>query len=334
MADIRASTLPVRSSSNGVTVLGYMEGGAFTGLHPAALQPTLAQLGGASQSDVNAALLLKQDTSQRGLANGYAALDGAGKVPAEQLPALGEASLSNNDPLPLGSTTPGTATTTSRSDHRHPLPSLTDLGAAPVVHTHAISAVTGLQIALDAKELTSNRGAINGYAPLDSNGKVPSANLPPGISQASLDAKADTTYVNSQDTNLQNNINAKANTTDVNTALAAKADSNDARIVNAVQPGHLTPVEDITGAYSVVQADANKIKRCTSATDIVVTLPARSVGTTVRFFQAAAGKMTFTAGTNQTVNNFSSLFQSGGINANVIATVVSANVWNVSGDLI
>lgn len=334
MADIRMSTLGVRASTTGVTILGYVTGGAPVGVNPAALYPTLATLGGAPQADVDAALLTKQDTSAKGLANGYATLDGTGKVPAAQLPALGEASLSNNDPLPLGTAAPGTSGTTSRSDHVHAMPTVAQIGAAAAVHTHAISGVTGLQIALDAKELASNRGAINGYAPLGSDGKVPGAHLPAGLSQTALDAKADTTYVNAQDATLQTNINAKASTTDVNAALALKADATDTRIVNAVQPGHLTPIEDITTAYSVVQADANKIKRCTSATNIAVTLPALSVGTTIRFYQSAAGKMTFTAGGSQTVNNFSSLFQSGGINANVIATVVSANVWNVSGDLI
>lgn len=44
--------------------------------------------------------------------------------------------------------------------------------------TQAISTVTGLQTALDAKEATANKGVANGYAELDANGTVPSAQLP------------------------------------------------------------------------------------------------------------------------------------------------------------
>jgi uncharacterized membrane protein/co-chaperonin GroES (HSP10) len=54
-----------------------------------------------------------------------------------------------------------------------------------VLHpTTIISQVTGLQTALDAKIATSARGAANGVAPLDSNSKVPVANLPGFITGA------------------------------------------------------------------------------------------------------------------------------------------------------
>jgi hypothetical protein len=45
-------------------------------------------------------------------------------------------------------------------------------------HNHIISNVDGLQSALDAKLETSLKGANNGLAELDSNGKIPSAQLP------------------------------------------------------------------------------------------------------------------------------------------------------------
>ena len=41
--------------------------------------------------------------------------------------------------------------------------------------------VTGLTTALNAKENTANKGAVNGYASLDSGGKVPSSQLPVSI---------------------------------------------------------------------------------------------------------------------------------------------------------
>ena len=63
--------------------------------------------------------------------------------------------------------------------------------------TQAISTISGLQSALDAKESTSNKGVANGYAPLDSNSKVPVANLPDTVTgslnyQGAWDASTNT----------------------------------------------------------------------------------------------------------------------------------------------
>lgn len=49
---------------------------------------------------------------------------------------------------------------------------------APLVHGHTIADVDGLDAALDAREEVSRKGQPDGYAPLDSSGKVPAANLP------------------------------------------------------------------------------------------------------------------------------------------------------------
>ena len=49
---------------------------------------------------------------------------------------------------------------------------------AALVHGHAESDITGLIAALAAKENIANKGQPNGYAPLDTSGKVPSTNLP------------------------------------------------------------------------------------------------------------------------------------------------------------
>ncbi len=50
--------------------------------------------------------------------------------------------------------------------------------------TQTISTVTGLQAAIDAKESIVNKGAVNGYAPLDANAKVPLANIPDSVTGA------------------------------------------------------------------------------------------------------------------------------------------------------
>jgi len=49
---------------------------------------------------------------------------------------------------------------------------------AALSHSHAQSDVTGLPAALTARELTANKGAVNGYAGLDASGKIPSIQLP------------------------------------------------------------------------------------------------------------------------------------------------------------
>lgn len=51
-------------------------------------------------------------------------------------------------------------------------------GKAALNHTHSIANVTGLQIALDARVLTSQKAVANGVATLGSDGKVPSSQLP------------------------------------------------------------------------------------------------------------------------------------------------------------
>lgn len=57
---------------------------------------------------------------------------------------------------------------------------LSDIPSAfpPSIHSHAISDVTNLDTELAAKQATSEKGAANGYASLDSDGKVPAAQLP------------------------------------------------------------------------------------------------------------------------------------------------------------
>lgn len=66
--------------------------------------------------------------------------------------------------------------------------------SAPVVPSNAfpIAAVTNLSTSLSAKEDTANKGANNGYAPLDGTAKVPLANLPVPLAQSNTHASADT----------------------------------------------------------------------------------------------------------------------------------------------
>lgn len=328
--DIRLSTLSRRASTVGVTILGYMSGGKPTGLDPTALYPTPAEIGAATTNDLNGALVFKQNVNEKGLANGYAALDSAGKVPAAQLPTStgGGASLSDAAPAALGGVpAAGGAIQASRADHIHPLPSAADIGAATVAHTHAITGVVGLQTALDAKLPTSQKGALNGVASLGADGKVPNAQLPPGLSQSDLDAKADAAATT-------NALSLKADLTYTNNQLATKLNSNDTRITNAIQPDFLNVPVTFSAGFSAAQSDNNKIRRCIATGDVTVTLPSLSVGTTIRFTQGAAGRITFAAGSGQTLESVGNVVTTNGKGSNVIATVQASNLWNLAGNLV
>jgi hypothetical protein len=81
----------------------------------------------------------------------------------------GDVSLSSAAPLaPAPTGQPGISTTASRADHRHPFPTTTDIGAAPVVHTHNVADVNGLQGALDAKAPLAHTHNISGVNGLQS----------------------------------------------------------------------------------------------------------------------------------------------------------------------
>ena len=88
------------------------------------------------------------------------------------------ANLADETPQPLGTASAGTALSAARADHVHSQGSITysalsgiPVSFTPSPHSHAVSDVTGLQTALDGKQVAGS------YAPLINN-QVPSANLP------------------------------------------------------------------------------------------------------------------------------------------------------------
>lgn len=142
------------------------------------------------------ALSNKVETSLLGAVSGVATLDGAGKVPTSQLPAMGTGDMlkstydTDNDGVvdsaaaaPWAGIT-GKPSTFTPATHTHAQSDITNLvtdlaGKASTTHTHAQSDVTGLVTALAGKVDTSLLGAVSGVATLDGAGKVPSAQLPP-----------------------------------------------------------------------------------------------------------------------------------------------------------
>jgi hypothetical protein len=334
--EIRINTARQIASLDNVTILAHILG-ELVGVSPALLVPTLSQLGAASPQDIADAVAGLQRKADRGLANGYAPLGSDGKVPAINLPAASSGGVGLSDATPLGPATPGapgTADGASRADHRHPLPTLEQLGAAPVAHTHGMSAITGLSEALGAKQNASGRGAPNGYAPLDSNGIVPPANLPQGISASDLDAKA-------SESSVQTRLATKLDTTALAPALAGYVPTTDPLYLSAIQPNNLAKVEEFSGNYSIAQpanstdpGDRNKTKSYTGTTAANVTLTARGIGTVVKFVvRKNAGNLTFVADTGVSIESVSNLVTTIGPGAVVVAEVIAANVWSLAGDL-
>lgn len=152
-----------------------------------------------AQSDITnlvTDLAAKIPATEKGAASGVATLDGAGKVPTSQLPAMGTGDMlkstydTDNDGVvdsaaaaPWAGIT-GKPSTFTPATHTHAQSDITNLvtdlaGKASTSHTHAQSDVTGLVTALSNKVETSLLGAVSGVATLDGAGKVPLAQLPP-----------------------------------------------------------------------------------------------------------------------------------------------------------
>lgn len=70
---------------------------------------------------------------------------------------------------------------TPAADDRILLSDTSNSGAAFDAALSDLPVSTPTQTALNDKESTSNKGAANGYAPLDASGKIPTANLPAGM---------------------------------------------------------------------------------------------------------------------------------------------------------
>lgn len=274
--------------------------------------------------------------------------------------------LTNTLPQPLASSAiAGASTEAARADHAHARPSLNDLGAAAADHGHTTGQITGLDQTLSEKINSARIGQPNGVAPLGTDGLVPSQflNITSGGGGGAADLNGLTDVVISSPALRQtlrydgsgwvNAILGQADIAGLTTALtdrqlvSQKNAANgyaglgsDGRLAAAqltagvVTTSYLASIDAFSTAYTAVQGDNNRTKRCTAAGDITVTLANLSVGTTIRFIQGAAGKMTFAAGTGASLESFGSAFRSAGVGGNVFATVVAAGVWNLSGALI
>jgi hypothetical protein len=129
----------------------------------------------------------KEDKANKGIANGYAPLDGTAKVPSANLPVIdvsGQIATHNSATTSvhgIANTANLVLTSDSRlsdartpTSHTHTKSQITDFS-----HTHAISDITNLQTTIDGKQASGN------YATLV-NGVIPVSQLP---TQNALDAE-------------------------------------------------------------------------------------------------------------------------------------------------
>lgn len=219
-----------------------------------------------------------------------------------------------------------------------------------------ISGITGLQSELDGKLAVSTRGAANGVAPLGSDGKVPSANLP-----ASSGGGGVTLPISIADvTNLSTQLGARVPTANIGIPGGIVPLGNDGKIATTYLPSasgggtggitadYVTPVIELTSSTSTRQDKANKILVYKGTTTINVTLEARDVGATMRFIQGNTGQIAFfgtSGGTRQTstgttytqpaqtVSSFQDLTLTAGKSAAVVAVLIAPDLWHISGAL-
>lgn len=134
-----------------------------------------------------------EQTSNKGVANGYASLDGSGKVPGAQLPITPDATAATKGLIQLAGDLGGTSSAptvpglVSKAASSTTITAGTGLaGGGDLSASRTLSVnfgtTTGTVAQGDDSRITgaeqmSNKGVANGYASLDSNGKVSAAQL-------------------------------------------------------------------------------------------------------------------------------------------------------------
>ena len=143
-----------------------------------------------AQSDLQSALNLKENASNKGILGGYPSLDSNGLVPYNQLPLPVWGTLTGSllDQLDLTSALNLKENTNNKGIPNGYAP-LDSNGRIPSINSHLTmwgeisgsiatqadlqAILTQLETEIQQREIITNKGAVNGYAPLDSNAKVP-----------------------------------------------------------------------------------------------------------------------------------------------------------------
>lgn len=208
----------------------------------------------ADVTNLQTSLDAKQETSEKGAANGYAGLDATGKVPSSQLPATGATNLDDLTDVSITSPASGQVLRHNGTSFVNATLSPSDVGAAAASHSHPISDVTNLQTSLDAKQATSQKNAANGYAGLDAGSKLVASQMSEvmplnGLSDVAISGPATGQTVRYNGTNF---VNATLSPSDVGAASAThNHDAGD------IVSGELGVVRGGTGASTAAGARIN-----------------------------------------------------------------------------
>lgn len=104
--------------------------------------------------------------------------------------------------------------------------------------------------------------------------------------------------------------------------------------VDSAGVGDLLVPDTITGNYTAVQADGvGRKKIVNSASAVIITLPALTIGTTIPFKRKGAGTATFAAGSGLTLQSISSFVAIASQYGEVVAHQETATLWALAGNL-
>ena len=333
---------------------------------PTAFTPALHVHAISDITNLQIALDAKQPLSEKGQANGYAGLDGSGKVPAVQLPSFVDDVLeyANLAAFPVtGESGKQYLALDTNKIFRWSGSVYVEISPSPGSTDSVTEGVTNLYFtapraaaAAPVQSVAGKAGAVTlvkadvGLANVDNTSD---ANKPVSTAVATaLAGKAATAHAHAiaDVTGLQGALDAKADGAATTTALAGKADAaatttalatkaDAAATTNALaaKANLIVPVDTKTANYTVVAGDNGRTIRMNGATALTVTLPAdAAVGTNVMITQAGAGQVTIAAAAGGSLRQPDSFTKTAKQHAAVYALVVeniggTAAAWLLSG---
>jgi hypothetical protein len=300
------------------------------------------QVSALSQSKVTGlttALAAKEATANKGVAGGYASLDGTGKVPTSQLPSIAindVTSTASQAAMLALSAVVGDVTIRSDITSGTNTFLLTALPASTLANWVGInnagagvSSINGsLTGAVTGIEVTSAKGAASGYAPLDSSSKVPTANLPAFVdlstTQASIGGAK--TFTGS--------ISVPTPTSNAHAATKAYVDA-----IASVGAGYTQGSIYYVGSMSPYSADATGFADAAGVIQTAIN-DASAAGGGIVFLKPGTYKISTTLILPQRVTLMGSgmystiLKLANGVNATVIKNYVSTNTTDANGEFI
>ena len=299
-AKITSGTLPVARGGTGATTAAA----ARTALGAAAASHTHPI---SDVTNLQTSLDAKQSTSEKGANNGYASLDGTGKVPASQLPATGATNLDALTDVAITSPTSGQVIKHNGTQFVNSALSASDIssGTLPVANggtgaSTAANARTNLDVPSNAaltsglagKQDTSGKNAANGYAGLDASSKLASSQMSEvmpmtGLSDVMITSPSAGQTVRHNGTSF---VNAALTPSDVGAAPASHTHviSDVTNLQTSLDAKQATAQKNAANGYAGLDAGSklassqmSEVMPMTGLSDVTITSP--SAGQTVRY---------------------------------------------------